>query len=121
MITEVEQSFFELTGRRLDNVSYLHMFKILQEFSGEKYLNIWRSYSMNTDLALYKTYIVQTEDWWDAISKRMYGTEYLWWAICLSNNIINPFEELEAGQEVKILLESSIYQLLKDLKSISSL
>ena len=33
----------------------------------------------------------------DLIAKNVYGTEYLWWYLCLVNGIIDPFEELYVG------------------------
>lgn len=38
----------------------------------------------------------------DAIAKRFYDTEELWWMICVYNAIIDPYTELVAGMRIKI-------------------
>ena len=37
----------------------------------------------------------------DLISQEVYGTPYLWWAICMANNIKNPFF-LSPGMTLRI-------------------
>ena len=37
------------------------------------------------------------------------------------NNVENPFEEIEAGQETKVLRENYLYQLIKEMEIISEL
>lgn len=115
----LNQSYQEVTDYPLQNTSMLNMFKVLQEFSGEKYLNIWRTYNINNDDLMYSTYTVTNEDWWDSISKKKYGTEYLWWVIALYNNIVNPFEELEEGMKLRILDQTHLYEILKEIKNRS--
>jgi hypothetical protein len=44
---------------------------------------------------------------------------YLWWVIALMNNISNPFEELEAGDELNVLRDEYVYQLTSDLEKIA--
>tara|TARA_R110002167_G_scaffold263838_1_gene470591 strand:- start:616 stop:915 length:300 start_codon:yes stop_codon:yes gene_type:complete len=38
----------------------------------------------------------------DLISNAVYGTPYMWWVICVANNISDPFEQLKAGKQIKL-------------------
>ena len=38
----------------------------------------------------------------DLISNSVYGTPYMWWVICVANNISDPFEQLKAGKQIKL-------------------
>jgi len=122
--TKVTTDFYTLTDHRLSNVSFLKLFNILEE-SNTKYMNFFRSYSINDNILnntlYYFTYDVENEDWWDMISFKIYGSSNLWWVICMMNNIINPYEELSEGDQIKVLKESYLYMLLKEIESISEL
>ncbi|MEY3311501.1 MAG: Base plate wedge protein 53, partial [Bacteroidota bacterium] len=39
----------------------------------------------------------------DLISNLFYNTPTLDWLVCLSNNINDPFQQLNVGDEIKIL------------------
>jgi hypothetical protein len=121
----IPESFKEVTGEDLANTSQLKLFNILLDENNTRLQNVWRSYSLNeliTDETIfYQTYEIQNEDWWDNISEIFYDSPNLWWVLCIMNNIENPFEEIEAGQETKVLRENYLYQLIKEMEIISEL
>ena len=47
MITNLEETFYEITGYRLNNTSQIKMFNVLQDSNGEKILNIWRNIALS--------------------------------------------------------------------------
>jgi len=101
--------------------SQLTMFNVLSEIeSNTKLLNIWRSYTIRNgvkdSIVYFDTYVVESSDWWENISARIYGTVNYWWTIALVNNITNPFEELITGQQIRYLKPKYLYQLLKEVK-----
>jgi len=124
-VARLSETFYEITGNRLSNLSYLKLFNILEDTDGTRYLNIWRSYSLNDELTddtvYYESYEVDNDDWWDNISYYNYETPRLWWLCALMNDIMNPFEELEAGDNIKILRDTYIYQLIRELETIQEL
>lgn len=70
----------------------------------------------------YFTVVTALEDeWWDNISYQHYGTSYYWYLLCELNDIINPYEELVAGQTVKVLKQSYLYEVFKNMNNISQL
>ncbi len=121
----LSEDFTEITGEDLSNVSQLKLFNILQDEDGVQLQNVWRSYSLNDEVTgqtvFYDTYEMEDEEWWDNISYSFYNTPALWWVLCIMNNVQNPFEEIEPGQETKILRGAYLYQLIKEMEIISEL
>ena len=122
--TYTEKSFFELTGVEKNTYSFLRLFNILLDDDQEtKFMNIFRSYLYNenigSDVAFFNSYEVANGEFWDNISYNLYGTPFLWWVIALLNNVTNPFEELEDGQELIVLRDDYIYTLTSDLEKIA--
>jgi hypothetical protein len=121
----LEESFTDITGKDLANTSQLKLFNILEDEDGVKLQNVWRSYSLNPDVAeetyFFTGYNMNDDDWWDNISFSAYDTPLLWWILCVVNNIQNPFEEVNPGQETNILRDNYIYQVIKEIEIISEL
>jgi hypothetical protein len=124
-LKKIDKTYYEETGRRLANVSQLKLFSMLQDIDFNKFLNIWRNFTISeksiSSILHHDTYEVQNDDWWDNISFKYYGTPNLWWLVALMNNVINPFEELEVGSHIKILKNKYLYQLLKEIRGVSEL
>lgn len=124
-VTRLTDTFYEITGNKLGNLSQLRLFTILQDLDLTKYMNIWRTYSLNeavtSDTLFFETYEAENDDWWDNISSQIYGTPNLWWVAALMNGIENPFEDLDVGDNIKILRDPYIYQLIKEIEAIQDL
>lgn len=120
-----DKSFIDVTGIRLPTTSRLRMFPILKEWNDERFINVFRSYIIDSNIKdkddYWLTYTVDTDDWWDNISSKHYDTPTLWWVICLLNDIVNPMEEIEEGQVVKVLKEDYLYIVFNDLNRLSQL
>ena len=126
--SRVDESFAELTGHELKTTSQLRLFNILTDTDRvTNFMNIFKALRVNTDIltdiSFFDTYEVEgdRQGWWDMISFEIYGTPNLWWIVALFNDVINPFEELESGQNLKILKPQHLYTLFKDIETISEL
>ncbi len=122
--TYTEKTFFELTGVEKNTFSFLRLFNVLLDEDQEtKFLNIFRSYLANDDvfseIAFFETYEASNGEYWDNVSYNLYETPYLWWVIALLNNIVNPFEELEDGDQLSVLRADYVYTLTSDLEKIA--
>lgn len=124
--TKVEDTFFQITGIQVPNSSYMRLFNILLD--GDRttqFMNVFKSVIINeeaqTDILLYDTYEVAEGEYWDNISYAVYGTPFLWWAVALMNDVTNPFEELEAGTNIKILRTENLQVLFTDMEEIAEL
>ena len=124
---KIDQSFFETTGIRLKQTSILKAFNVLKDGEDRvtQFLNIFKSLKLNTteevDLSFFDTYETENNDWWDNIAYAVYGSPHLWWVIALFNEVVNPFEEMEEGMNLKILKPIFIFQLFKDMDTIREL
>lgn len=118
-------NFNEYTKQNLSNSSQLKLFTILDDVSNNTYyLNIFRSYIINmsslNNNSFYELYEVDNNDWLDNISYKFYNTSQLWWVIAIVNNITNPFEEIYPGKVLRILKNSYIYNILKEVRNIGN-
>jgi len=125
-VIPLDETFYEATNNRLSNVSQLKIMNILKDLVDDtKFLNIFRSYSLNSsataDAVFYDLYSVDNDDWWDNISFKFYGNPNLWWLVTIMNNTVNPFEELVEGTEIKVLRKQYLYNVLADMENISNL
>lgn len=126
--TKVTESFAELTKKTLPTTSQLRLFNILLDVDREtKFMNIFKTLVVNTDIltdiSFFDTYEVEGEGqaWWDNISSDVYGTPNLWWVVALFNDVTNPFEEIDAGQNLTLLKPVHLYTLFKDIENIAEL
>ncbi len=117
-----EKSFKDITKHTLEETSYLNLFNILRDSDNNYFLNIFRSYKINEDLLLdilyYITYEIQDTDWFDSIAYKYYNEPKLWWLTLITNNIMNPFEEMEPGKNIKILRSTLIPRVYSEIKEI---
>lgn len=122
-VVKVNKTYPELTGESFTNTTQLSQFQILQILQNkEYYFNIWRNLILTEnekrDLALYETYVVEENEFWENISWKLYGTVYYWWVLAFFNDIINPFESLYVGQTLRVLNSTYIPSFLKMLDSL---
>ena len=125
-ITKSNKSFRSITGNEIGDNSYLRMFNIMVDHNRiTKFLNIFKSYEFNSDItedvAFFDSYEVGHDEWFDNISQKYYGTPNFWWVIAAFNNILNPFESLSPGDNIKILYPSYLYTLMRDLDVIEEM
>jgi hypothetical protein len=122
-ITKLGSDYTEITGKQLSSASLLRMFDILQDDDENKFMNIFRSYVVDeatlNDMLYFDTYEATHDEFFDGISYKLYGTVGLWWVICLANTIANPFEELEPGQNLKVLSSRFLSQILREIRTVS--
>ena len=123
MVTAITEDFSDLTGHRLSSVSFLKLFNILKDDDDNEFLNIFRSYSVNEDILSnvmnYTTYEIEDDEYVENISYKIYENINLWWMVFLANNVNNPFEDFSVGQNIKILKESLIPLLIREIRNVS--
>jgi len=123
---KTNETFLEATGNNIGDTSYLRLFNILLDVDREtKFMNIFKSVTINenvqTDVLTFHTYEVPEDNLWDNISYEAYDTPKLWWLVALFNDVTNPFEELNAGDNIKILRQEHIRTVFNDMERISEL
>ena len=123
---KTDKKFRKEAGHRLRNTSLLHQFDILKDIeNNEILLNIWKSYSIPDDIKNNQDYVfkymVPDDEWWDTIAYDVYENENLWWIIALTNDVVNPFEEPNPGEEIRVLDDALLYRIIKEVRNISEL
>ena len=119
-----DKSFEELTLHELSNTSLLNLFNILQDTEKNYFLNIFKAYTFNQDLikdvVYYNTYTMDDPSWFDTASYNTYNNSKLWWFICMTNKVLNPFEEGEPGKNLKVLKSLVLPTIIRELKVIAN-
>lgn len=123
---KTNKDFREITGHRISNTSLLNQFNILKDSNEENYLlNIWKGYFVVEEIKNNEDYIshydVPGNSFWENISYEAYENENLWWMVAMSNDVINPFEELTPGDRIKVIDRNLLYEIVKEVKNISEL
>ena len=119
------KSFLELTSKRLPTSSRLRLANILKDEDNERFLNFFRSFilvdSVKERVSFYHTHNAEADEWWDNISYKYYDTTALWWLVCFMNDTVNPYEEIDEGQQIKVLRRDYLYIVFKNLGEIAEL
>lgn len=117
-----DKTFEEITSHPLSNSSMLNLFNVLEDSDKVKFLNIFKPYIINTDLLsnamYYMTYEVNDNDWYDQIAYKYYKDQQFWWLIALTNNVLNPFEELDTSMNLKVLKSAILPIVVREMKEI---
>lgn len=112
-------------NRNLPILSILNMFKPMVDDDKNIFLNIFRTYTVNKTVLeqemMFKYHTVGYNEWLDIISNTYYRTPYLWWTITIFNNIVNPFEDINEGDVLKILRYEHVYIILDNMSYIGNL
>lgn len=124
-IRKLDKTFVEITNKRLVNNSQLQLYNIMEDDkTKEKFWNIFKAYYIKEGVdssVIYELYTVNHDDWWENIAFEYYKDVTVWWTIPLINNIVNPFEFPEAGEQVYILKPAYLNQLLDEVYVIGEI
>lgn len=125
-IKTVDKRYQDLTKQRLSTSSRLNTYNIFRITETNQYfLNVFRSFEIVEEIKTdnrYFTVVTALEDeWWDNISSTHYGTPYYWYLLCELNDVVNPYEELVPGQSIKVLKQSYLYDIFKNMSKILNL
>lgn len=122
LLTETDKEFKEITGIRLNNFSQLQKYDILRE--DDYYIfNIFKYFVIDDDIKENEEYLVyydvDFDDWWENIASKYYENENLWWIVADANDVVNPFEELNQGETIKVIDRNLLYNIVKEIKTLS--
>jgi hypothetical protein len=124
-MNKIDKEFRELTEQKLPTSSRLNLYNILQDLDTNYVINIFKTVDINDYVKNHNDFFIihtaEDDEWWDNVSYKYYDTPSLWYIICIMNNILNPYEEIEKGQLIKVIKKIYLYNILKDIKNISEL
>ena len=122
MITDLEKYQNKITDLpTLEDTRYENVFKLAKSDKFFFY-NIIKKISIPEDLQsdIYFEYRVNSNMPWTTLSNEIYGTQDLWWLICLTNRILNPIDSRELGSVYKIIKPDYINVILQEIKKLTS-
>jgi hypothetical protein len=110
-------------GKYLHKSSFLNLFPILSD-SGEYVYNIFRPYMTSETIFNDRNFeytVLANGEWWENVAYDYYGNVNLWWLLCMVNDIVNPFEEIDEGNAVYQLKSNFLNMLYSDIEKIRNL
>jgi len=100
----------------LVNIKYTRYENIFQVAKNNNYYfyNILKKINIpeNIDSRLFHEVIVSINIPYTTLSNQYYGTQDLWWLICLVNEIKNPITNITPGTKLKILTSDAVNKVL---------
>lgn len=90
----------------LQTFRYENIFKVYQtEDKNFYFYNIIKNIKMpdNINDTVFDLITLKSNQPLTTLSYEIYGTTYLWWLICIMNNIQNPFDVNNIGKQIKVL------------------
>ena len=118
MITDLEQYQNKIVDLPdLEDTRYENVFKLAKSDKFFFY-NIIKKISIPDDLQsdIYYEYRISSTQPWTQLSNEIYGTQNLWWIICLVNKVFNPIGNPELGEVYKIIKPDYINIILQEIK-----
>jgi hypothetical protein len=106
---------------RLENVRYENIFKLAKSDKFFFY-NIIKKISIPEDISpeVFFELRINSDKPWTTLSNDIYGTQDLWWLICLANKIQNPINNPELGKIYKIIKADYVSLILTEIKKITN-
>jgi hypothetical protein len=103
----------------LEIYRYENIFKVFQTDDKNFYFyNIIKNIKMpdNINDSVFDLMTLQSNIPLTTLSYQIYGTTYLWWLICIMNNIQNPFDINNSGKVIKVLKKQYLKPVLNAIK-----
>ncbi len=122
MITDLQQYQKDVKELpNLEEVRYENIFKIAKSDKFFFY-NIIKKISIPDDLQpeIFYELRINSKKPWTTLSNQVYGTQDLWWLICLVNKVYNPINNPELGAVYKIIKPDYINPILREIKNITN-
>ena len=122
MITDLEKYQNNIKDLpSLSDTRYENIFKLAKSDKFFFY-NIIKKISIPDDLQsdIYFEYRINSIKPWTTLSSEVYGTQDLWWLICLVNKVYNPINNPELGAVYKIIKPDFINVILQEIKNLTS-
>ena len=121
MITDLEQYQNQIQQLpSLEDVRYENIFKVAKTDKFFFY-NIIKKISIPEDIQsdIYYELRINSNKPWTTLANEIYGTQDLWWLICLVNKIYNPINNPALGEVYKIIKPDYVSPILVEIKKLT--
>jgi hypothetical protein len=102
----------------LELYRYENIFKVYQTKDDYYFYNIIKNIQTPGDISseLFTIATLPENIPLTTLSYQLYGTTYLWWLICVLNDIRNPFDINTSGRKLKVLKREYLKPVLNTIK-----
>lgn len=103
----------------LEPYRYENIFKLYKTDNDMSYYyNILKKIQIPKDInsEIFDVVVMPPNMPFTTLSYNLYGTTYLWWLICIINEIYNPFDPSVVGKSVKIIKREFIKPILDNIQ-----
>ena len=121
MITDLEKYQNEVIELpTIEGVRYENIFKVAKTDKFFFY-NIIKKISIPDKLQseIYYELRINSNKPWTTLAHEVYGTQELWWLICLINKVYNPINNPELGAVYKIIKPDYVNPILIEIKKLT--
>jgi len=121
MITDLEKYQNEIAELpTIEDVRYENIFKVAKDDKFFFY-NIIKKISIPAELqsGIYYELRINSNKPWTTLAHEVYGTQELWWLICLINKVYNPINNPELGAVYKIIKPDYVNPILIEIKKLT--
>ena len=121
MITDLEKYQNEIAELpTIEDVRYENIFKVAKDDKFFFY-NIIKKISIPDELqsGIYYELRINSNKPWTTLAHEVYGTQELWWLICLINKVYNPINNPELGAVYKIIKPDYVNPILIEIKKLT--
>ena len=121
MITDLQQYQNDIKELPfIQDVRYENIFKLAKSDKFFFY-NIIKKISIPEDIQseVYYELRINSNKPWTTLSNEIYGTQDLWWLICLANKIYNPINNPALGEVYKIIKPDYVNPILVEIKKLT--
>ena len=123
-LKKTDQTYSDIKEQRLADSSLIKMFDIWTDDNNQYFMNIFKTFSID-DSILNNTSNLENfgivEPWWEDISYTYYNDVDAWWIAALTNDVINPFEEINVGDSISLLKPDFVPLVHRDMENIFKL
>ena len=122
MITDLQQYQNDIKDLPfIQDVRYENIFKLAKSDKFFFY-NIIKKITIPKDIQseIFYEIRINSNKPWTTLSNDIYGTQDLWWLICLLNEVYNPINNPKLGSIYKIIKPDFVSTILKEIKRITT-
>ncbi len=122
MITDLQQYQNDIKDLPfIQDVRYENIFKLAKSDKFFFY-NIIKKITIPKDIQseIFYELRINSNKPWTTLSNDIYGTQDLWWLICLLNEVYNPINNPKLGNVYKIIKPDFVSTILKEIKRITT-
>ena len=122
MITDLQQYQNDIKELPfIQDVRYENIFKLAKSDKFFFY-NIIKKITIPKDIQseIFYEIRINSNKPWTTLSNDIYGTQDLWWLICLLNEVYNPINNPKLGSVYKIIRPDFVSTILKEIKRITT-